>query len=270
MVNSIKDLMTEADTISEISLMLGQKKDRICVVVEGEDDQKIFGHLLTENVDLFPSYAPKRGIERIVKDHFPKNKRVIGIRDRDYCSKKINSRIFFCDYCCAEMMMISIDSCFSRLYCNCYRGQATMEDLRLYCLEHLETFSKIRKMNETKKWMIRLAGINVNSLYDQNITNMDNAIVAEINHQNPNNQLNISRQNKCANLPKCTTLSNYLTITNGHDFVKMFAKMCPRGTSIDTITGILRGTFGQEEFKQTELYDSLKKYQSNKNVRIVY
>ena len=99
---------------------------------------------------------------------------------------------------------------------------------------------------------------------------MDNAIVAEINHQNSNNQLNISRKNQCANLPKCTNLSNYLTITNGHDFVKIFAKMCPRGTSIDTITGILRGTFGQEEFKQTELYASLKKYQTTKNVRIVY
>ena len=65
MVNSIKEKLDKADTISEIRLMLGHSKDTVCVVVEGADDQKLFRPLLSENVQLFQSYASKNGVDEI-------------------------------------------------------------------------------------------------------------------------------------------------------------------------------------------------------------
>ena len=160
MVNSVREKLDEADTISEIHLMLGHNKNIVCVVVEGEDDQKLFRPLLSDNVEIFQSYASKIGVDKIVKDHFPRNKRVIGIRDKDYLTKPVNKRIFFCDYCCAEMMIISLNSCFERIYSNFYKkGILDSDSLRLHCLKRLEKLSKFRQLNEKNGWHIRFDGI---------------------------------------------------------------------------------------------------------------
>ena len=269
MVNSIKDHMTQEDTISEIRLMLGHNKQRVCVVVEGEDDQKIFGHLLTGNVDLFVSYAPKRGIEEIVTQHFPREKRVIGIRDKDYCQRAISKRVFFCDYCCLEMMIISNDSCFERLYCDYYRGQASAQELRIHCLKHLECLSKIRLFNERNRWNLRLSGINPGGLYKKSETEMEELILSEINTQNLSNIMDEERVLEYKSLPVCSALKEYLEITNGHDFVHLFSKVCPSHPSIKAISSTMRGTFGQYEFSHTQLYSNLHTYQEQKGITIV-
>ena len=124
MVNSIRDKLNEDDTVSEIRLMLGHNRETVCLVVEGEDDQKLFHSLFSNNVDIFQSYASSTGVDNIVNNYFFGNKRVVGIRDKDYLDHPINDQCFFCDYCCAEMMVISIDSCFDRLYCNFYKSKS--------------------------------------------------------------------------------------------------------------------------------------------------
>ena len=98
MVNSIRDKLDEADTISEIRLTLTHNPDNVCVVVEGEDDQMLFRPLLSDNVEVFQSYASNTGVDNIVQNHFLGNKRVIGIRDKDYLTTPINNQCFFCDY----------------------------------------------------------------------------------------------------------------------------------------------------------------------------
>ena len=122
MVNSIKDKLDEADTVSEIKLTLTHNPNNVCVVVEGTDDQNLFRPLLLDNVEIFHSYASNVGVDNIVQNYFLGNKRVIGIRDKYYLTSPINDQCFFCDYCCAEMMIISVDGCFDRLYCNFYKA----------------------------------------------------------------------------------------------------------------------------------------------------
>lgn len=273
MVNSIRDRLDEADTISEIRLSLGHDKDTVCVVVEGEDDQTLFRPLFTENVVIFQSYNSKIGVDDIVKTHFFRNKRVIGIRDKDYMLESVTSRSFFCDYCCAEMMIISINDCFERLYCGFYRSGALDSDtLRIYCLERLEKLSKYRQLNEQEDWRVRFDGIKPSRFYKINVANMENDILTEINRQNPGNQIDEVREAQCCTLPKCTSLSDYLNITNGHDFVNLFYKVCTgkhNQPGIDSVNTTLRGTFGKEEFKKTQLYLNLHTYQAKKNLRIV-
>ena len=273
MVNSVREKLDEADTISEIRLMLGHKKNTICVVVEGEDDQKLFRPLLSDNVELFQSYASKIGVDNIIKNHFPRNKRVIGIRDKDYLDKPVNKRCFFCDYCCAEMMIISLDSCFERLYCNFYKKHTYDSDtLRLHCLERLEKLSKFRKLNEQNQWNVVFDGIKPGKHYKDDIVGMDAEILNEVNTQNPTNPIDSTREAMCNALHKCSNVEEYLNITNGHDFVHLFCIVCldkHSKTGIKTIEATMRGTFGREDFRQTTLYANLLAYQTTKNIHIV-
>jgi hypothetical protein len=273
MVNSVREKLDKADTISEIRLMLGHSKDFVCVVVEGADDQKLFRPLLSENVQLFPSYASKTGVDEIVTQHFPQNKRVIGIRDKDYLHEPVNARSFFCDYCCAEMMIIALDSCFERVYCNFYKKNIyDCKALRLHCLERLEKLSKLRQLNEQNDWGVRFDGIKPGKFYKADISAMEMEIVQEINTQNPNNVIDPARDTLCNALPKCANLHEYLNITNGHDFVQLLCIVCldrHNKSCIETIETTLRGTFSKSDFQQTALYANLLEYQTTQKIKVV-
>lgn len=273
MVNSIRDKLDEADTISEIRLILNHNICNVCVVVEGNDDQKLFRPLVSKNVEIFQSYASNTGVDNIVQNHFLGNKRVIGIRDRDYLSAPVNEQCFFCDYCCAEMMIISIDNCFDRLYCNIYKtGQMNSEEVRLHCLERLEKLSKLRKLSYKNNWHISFDGVKPSKHYKINIVDMNNDIVNSLNSMNPNNQIDTIRNNICESLPKCTSLADFLKITNGHDFVNLFCKVATHKhgqASIDEIESTLRGAFSVEDFRKTTLYKDLLTYQTANNIIIV-
>ncbi len=273
MVNSIRDKLDEADTISEIRLTLTHNPNNVCVVVEGEDDQRLFRPLLADNVEVFQSYASNTGVDNIVQNYFSGNNRVIGIRDKDYLTSPVNNQCFFCDYCCAEMMIISVDSCFDRLYCSFYRaGRMNSEEVRLHCLERLEKLSKLRKLSYTSGWSIRFDGIKPSKHYKINISAMEAEIINELNIINPTNQIDTARESICDALPKCTSLPEYLMITNGHDFVNLFCKVATNTygqTSIKSIEATLRGTFSIDDFKRTALYNELNTYQSANNIQIV-
>lgn len=273
MVNSIKDKLNETDTVSEIHLMLGHSKDKVCVVVEGESDQSLFRSLLSDKVVLFQSYASKRGVNNIVKTYFPRNKRVIGIRDKDYSKSPISRRCFFCDYCCMEMMILSINSCSSRMFCNFYKGSTFDENtLKIHCFERLEKLSKLRKLNELNNWKLRFTGINPHILYDANISVMEKSIVKEINLRNQNNMIDKTKEEAYAKLSKCRCLNDYLQITNGHDYISLFYGICAKNNnaiSISTIEQALRTSFGPSEFKLTQLYNNLYQYQLKNNLSIV-
>lgn len=270
MANSIRGILNANDTISEIKLLLGTKSS-VCIVVEGINDQKLFEPLFTENTTLVQSYSGKNDILTIIR-RFPRNKRVIGIRDRDYSNKTQSTRLFYCDYSCAEMMIIALDECFYRTYCNFYEDQSlSFKDLRLYCLEHLEQLSKIRKMNEQKKWSINFDTVKVPNIYNDNISKMNENILNQICLCKIN-KITRKQLQKCNVLRKCISVTDYLNITNGHDFIEMLRIMCKRknhSPGREEIASNIRATFGIHEFRKTNLYSSLVDYQTRKKLVIV-
>lgn len=273
MVNSIRDRLDEADTVSEIILTLNHNINTVCVVVEGENDQKLFRPLLTNNSDIFQSYASKTGVDELVQKYFNGNIRVIGIRDKDYQSSPINEQCFFCDYSCAEMMIISVDDCFDRLYCNFYRGGGmNSTELRLHCLERLEKLSKLRMLSYQHNWHITFDGIKPSKHYQICIDDMNAEIVSDLNSMNPSNPIDSTRESICDAIPKCSSLQEYLLITNGHDFINLFCKVAlgvHGQTSIKEIETTMRGTFGVNDFRRTTLFKELLAYQRRNNINII-
>ena len=99
MADSIRKCLNEADTVSELKLLLSASKDKTFVIVEGDDDVRLFKSLLGCKASLVQSYQSKLGVEKMIKNHFPRQKRIIGIRDKDYQKKPLCNRLFYCDYC---------------------------------------------------------------------------------------------------------------------------------------------------------------------------
>ena len=273
MVNSIIENLDEADMVSEIRLMLNHNKEKVCVIVEGPDDLKLFSPLLSTKSDVFQSYGSCLGVDKLVGQHFYGNDRVIGIRDRDYEEKPAGEQCFFCDYSCAEMMIISVDSCFERLYCNfCINNTMSSDEVRMHCLERLELLSKLRKLNHIYSWNVSFNGIKPSKVYSENISEMNIAIISELNRMNASNPIGKDKVSLCEKMPICSNLKEYLQITNGHDFSNIFATVASKSngqTNSKDVERFMRGTFGPDAFKCTGLYKNLLTYQETKKLSIV-
>ena len=272
MVNSIIDNMDLSALLSEIHLAIGYPHS-ICVVVEGVEDCKLFFPLFKSSVYLVNARNGKNKVEDIIT-HFMGEKKVIGIRDRDYQTSPISNQIFYCDYCCAEMMVISQNSCFERAYSSFYKEKImNPEELRLYCLKHLEFLSKFRMCNEKHDWHIRFDGIRVGCCYCDDINIMNQNLKAEMIRVNEDNPISEEFTEIIQQQRNCDSLEDYLTITNGHDFTKLFREVCylngNHNLSIENVEDTIRATFGVYEFQNTSLYQKLSEYQTNNDLNIV-
>ncbi len=266
--NSILDNLTSDDMISTIKLEIGAdvKKEKTFLVVEGKDDKKFLKYLVKENVVICESYSGKKGIEEILAK-FKNNKKIIGIRDRDYEKRKLDNRIFFYDFCNIEMMIINDNNVFERICCEYYEGKMNYIELRKNILQNLLLISILRKKNEEEKKMWNFNGIN----YDMD----ENGKIAEeslffdlqtINPSKPKNEFVFS-------FAKIIKYEELLNITNGHDFIKTFIKYCKKenGKNINekNLLEVLRCTFTKESFKRTALYKDIKCYQISNKIEFV-
>lgn len=110
-MDSVTSSLTKDEIIAEISLMSSAdlNNKNFFVLVEGKDDMTFLNRKLASNVYLFESFSGKEGVKEIVK-YFNKDN-IIGICDKDYddCAE---NHIFYYDYSCLEMMLISCDEAF--------------------------------------------------------------------------------------------------------------------------------------------------------------
>ncbi|VFN07262.1 MAG: Protein of unknown function (DUF4435) [Candidatus Kentron sp. G] len=90
------------------------------MIVEGADDQKLFGKLLDgPHVQIEPSHAGLTGVLAIVKALRPETGRVIGIRDADFLHLEGKAeeaeQIFVTDCHDAEMMIAACEPAYRQV-----------------------------------------------------------------------------------------------------------------------------------------------------------
>ena len=104
---------------------------------------------------------------------------------------------------------------------------------------------------------------------------MNDDIIEELKISNNDKDINklINIFNYCRKKTGDSSLENLLDITNGHDFSKIFVQMCKKYRSgkyrQEDIERGLRISFNKESFRNTNLYNDLKKYQEKNKLRIV-
>lgn len=269
--NSIRSNLTKDYIISDLRLSLSDDiyREKVFIVVEGEDDIKFLKSCFNDDTTvLYESYDGKNGVSEIVKNFFPDDKRVIGIRDKDYLSYEESQKIFFYDNCCLEMMIIENEEVFNSIYNEFYKGEMQSMELLNKMLMELRVLSIIRMFNENFQWEIKLRALSINKVFIQDTYGIDNhKVVNELNKLSNN----IIDDNKLEMIKEygnqVQTVQDLLNITQGHDFSSLFAAICNihtnKGIDSKAVEMALRCAYRNDDFKETRLYSSLLTYQKN-------
>lgn len=270
--NSIRCNLSKEDIIAEIRLTLAADYEhkKGVVIVEGKDDILFFNGKLHPDVDLRESFSGKCGVEEIV-DYFSDN-RVIGICDIDYDSRSTCTQMFYYDFSCLEMMLISNDSAFSSFFYTYYQGPKKPQEVRLQLLSNLKWLSLYRKLNAKYNWDIKFRGLSIAKAYNKINQTIDiEKLLEQISKCNPG--LISRNRNQLVLLSKACEeeydQTGYLMITQGHDFLFYFQVFCEsvrnakgRSPGIEELFLALLCSYHNENFSESELYRSLVEYQN--------
>lgn len=273
--NSILSHLDSGNTVSEIRLLLAGDftRKKVVMLLEGEDDIKLFKFLVSEQVIIVKSYGAKGAIENILSRFFDHEKRVIAVRDKDYEDYSDNNRIFYCDYCSCEMMMAASDTAFDRVATNHYGGDLNFRKLRYEILCNLKYVSLLRKSSYKFRWALKLNDVDLPSFIFPNKKTGESETVKTINRYNRNNLVDRYRITLMRTLDEGDELDKLLDITNGHDFLSVLAIYCrasgKRNARDKDLGSALRCAFDYLSFTKTELYEKLKQYQIDNNLTIV-
>ena len=271
MRNSIRDNITKDEIIAEIRMELDADitHSLSVVVVEGIDDLTFFRGKLAQNVDIKESFSGKIGVKEIVE--FFSDNRVLGVCDRDYDSAYENERIFFYDYSCLEMMMISNDSALSSFCHTYYRGDEQPNMVRIHVLEDLKWVSCYRKLSAQNAWAIRFTAINYSTSFDDHLRKIDYSIIMrQLKNSNPGfvdrDHVQLQQVSDLCRTINC--VEDLLPITNGHDFLHYFQRLCCSydlhcsSSSDDMFRGLVCA-YRIEDFMLSNLYSTIKAYQTD-------
>ncbi len=271
--NSIRTNLSKEDIISDINLMRTSPMfhQSMFLVVEGRDDVIFLQNRVKSDVNLYESFSGCCGVREIV-EYFSTNN-VIGICDRDYDNAYANERVFFYDYNCLEMMLISNDVTFDSVCKTCYAGTLSFTELRSQILTNLKLISVLRKINFDDKLGINFCRMSISTLFDKQTECID---VTKIRNLLQSNVM-LDKRTEIARLTsQFSTYEQLLQITNGHDFINYLqivfeANKPPKSRSLggDIIFMFLLTAFRKEEFMCTLMYQNLKAFESECHLAIL-
>lgn len=271
--NSIRTNLSKEDIISDIKLMQSSPTfhQSIFLVVEGRDDIIFLQKRVKSDVNLYESFSGCCGVREIVE--FFSTNNVIGICDRDYDNDYDNERVFFYDYNCLEMMLISNDAAFKSVYMTCYAGALPFNELRLRVLNDLKLISILRKINFDQKIGINFDRMSIVALYNKR----DESIDATKIKDSIQNDIILDKRTEIAQLSsRFSTYEQLLQITNGHDFISYLrivfeSNKPPKSRSLanEIIFMLFTTAFREEDFARTAMYESLKEFESKYHLSVL-
>ena len=144
--NSIRKDLKREDIISEIRLLCGEDYEKVktFVIVEGDDDLKFIKNKFNDNTYGFESFSGCDGVEEIV-NFFQSDKRIIGIRDKDYTNLiSATNKIFLYDYHSLEIMLAMNNESFESICTEFYCGDNEVFELRNNVFQKLKYISSVR------------------------------------------------------------------------------------------------------------------------------
>ncbi|MFM8332504.1 MAG: DUF4435 domain-containing protein [Candidatus Methylumidiphilus sp.] len=272
----MRQYLNENAKINEIRLELRHPatKNHIWVLVEGETDQKLYAKLLdgcntkVERVhggkDEGGGIIPLRTAVDILSKE---TRQVIGIRDADFLhldnTQETIRHLFLTDFHDAEMTMLFCDVTFESLVAEYLESKRTeCNTLRQQILHAIAFLGVVRWINNIESLGLNFKGINFSAFFDSAFLHIHkHNCIQEIVRRSPHKKRIIQAQ-EIEN--RLTTISDYYTLCNGHDFEKAFAlhvtanSPSTKGVKDDDIGRALRIAYRKQDFEQTKLYASLK------------
>ena len=266
-MDSIRRNLKQEDIISEIRLLCGEDYNKVktFVIVEGDDDLRFIKNKFNDNTYGFESFSGCDGVEEIV-NFFQSDKRIIGIRDKDYSSLTSgDNKIFLYDYHSLEIMLAMNDESFESICSEFYCGDEKVFDLRKKVFQKLKYISCFREKNSSEGWEFITENISIDELYRKSELNCNEEIIKEINRPSKNNYDSEKQSIVEEHYHFVTDLK---LITRGHDFSELFKVICntsgiEKNIKSKDVELVLRASFTLESFKRTNLFKSLSEYEKS-------
>jgi hypothetical protein len=258
------------EIVNEIRLTLkpGIKETSVFILVEGIDDTRIYQKFfLTENV-LFRSVGGRGNLRNAMQTLALSTMRVIAIRDADFAhlrgTKPEFDAMFFTDKHDIEMTMLSLPGVLANAFAE-FRLQDKAAELLEAAIREAEYVSYIRwadadfhyglDFNFGIAFFIRSGKTKQELLYTLNSRSKEKT--KEITEVDIENFIEGHRTIDCYNL------------CNGHDILGFLALYIGKETSQREFAKILRSSFHWWYFSQTNLYNSLKTWQTKHGFSIL-
>lgn len=262
--NSIRENLTKDGIISTIRMNLSADPQKPIILVEGADDIAFLQHVCNENVYITESYSGKSGVFDIldVITQFDKMNSVIAICDRDYDTTRYNNKVFYYDYCCLEMMMLSNDGVFRKMISSLNLKNKSLE--RQTLLEMLLPLSLWRQKNTVENLGVNFKGIRMMDVWEGKFDQLQNRLDLINPHiSNQNIQTIMQEVKKALYSEKEKGEENLLYLTQGHDFISLLQllhkKFCTSGTQGEAaIRLIMNASYTAKAFSKTRLFHEIK------------
>ena len=269
----MRKYLDSTDKINSIRLQLRHPsgKNKIWVLVEGENDQRIFSLLIDgKDTKVEQVHGGVEHLREAVDTLIKETDQVIGIRDADFLHLEgIEEEItflFITDFHDMEMMMISSDKTLMSVIAEYLDINTHVpHSLRNQILQSIHFLGGIRWFNHKHNTEINFKGISLGSFYNgENLTIDNKTCVDEINKRSPHKKIEIKEDDILKFLPEKVDL---LHLCCGHDFEKALAlfisSKSKKGVTATGVGQALRLSYTKEEFSKTELFKQLKSWESN-------
>lgn len=275
-VNSIRSNLDASSMVGTLRLALGAdiEKKKTYLIVEGEDDRKLLKKFCHTGVTVYESYSGKHGVLEIIENSYIDDKRVVGIRDRDYCIDDLHERMFFYDKSCNEMMILSSESSFHALFSEFYLGDISISDLKKHIFKNLHYLSLFRKHNELNDLRINFKGLSLKNVLGDDLVENPVKLVKELSERSPKCLACLEElYNTFSQYKKVLQINEYFNLVNGHDFIQLFREHCnsicdKKAINDKQISSSLRTSFNFSSFKLTNLYIKTQEYCKHSDVTI--
>lgn len=262
----MKKYLDASDKINSIRLELRHPvtKTKKWVLVEGENDVKIYGKLLNDK--LVAVEQVHGGIHQLIKSVTTlilETNRVLGIRDADflnlYPTIEPIKALFLTDYHDIEMLMISSDNVMNSLFNEFLNRNIDYKVIRKQILNSISFLGVIRWYNEIHNLELNFKALSINNFFNpKDFSFNKNACILELNNRSSNKRRSISLDEIIEFLPSEINLYN---VCNGHDFEKALSSYISEhsgiGVDYKLVGKSLRISYSISDFKKTKLYASL-------------
>jgi hypothetical protein len=273
--NNLQNSATPSDEEGEVRLLLRGNDSIVCVLVEGEDDVRVYSFFFNRNAKIKHTTGAgnlTKILNALSSDIWAE--RLIAIRDADFSYLNHVSfpspPYFLTDYHDIEMTMFSFRDIRDRLFIE-YRIAADTDKRQIWkaSLSTSVFVGYVRWYNEKNNDSLNFNGFPFGRLFQNDNGNLcfdKTRFIEELNVRSPDKKSDLTLSDVNAFIAANKTC-NFYNLSNGHDFSQLlslaitsFSKK-EKGVGVDEFTRNLRFSFNENHFHKTKLYKELNTWQ---------
>ncbi len=266
--------LTKQEKINELIQNLSSpiNAQKIIVLVEGEDDYRLFKKLFHQSnciIDFIPGGKTSllEGLTAILQIH----RKSIGIQDADFMHletiENTTTNLFLTDFHDMEIVMLSQPEIYSALL---HEHAPHIEKERHTAifnqkLSELRFTSYLRFVNHIQDWQLNFQGISFAKAFNIQEIIIDNNRISElILSQSPNAQEKEINNIKAKISEMESPNHDILQLCNGHDLVKIIGLFI--GVNDKNVAQKIRTSYRSADFERTKLYQNISKWAIARNI----